>query len=84
VVEEVWNMVIGLVVDIEWMEFVVVAGMVVVEKDNIVVQMEKIFVDMDDIIVEDYREVGFHNWVLINPIDEIGFGPAEETMPAKA
>jgi hypothetical protein len=46
VVEEVWNMVFGLVVDIAWMESIVFVGKVVVEKDKIVVEMENIVVDM--------------------------------------
>jgi hypothetical protein len=86
VVEEVWNMVVGLIVDIEWMGLVVVADMVVVEKENIVVDMvvENMMVDMVDMTVEDYREAGFHKWVLANPVDGVGFGPTEETMPTKA
>lgn len=34
-----------------------------------------------DIVVEDYREFGFHEYILANPINMISFGLDEEAMP---
>jgi len=79
-------MVVGLILDIEWIEFVVAMDMVAIETYKIVVEREKVVVDMavENIIVEVYREVSFHKWVLANPVYGVGFGHDEKTMPAKS
>ena len=68
--------------DIEWVEFVVFAGMVDVEMDKIVVQMENI-VDMVDMMFEYYREVGFHKRIISNLGEKFVFEPTKEAMLAK-
>jgi len=73
-------MVVELAMDIEWVEFVA-TGMVGVEKYNIVVE-NKIF-DMDDMMFWDWKNAGLCKRILANLVENVGFEPAEEAIPAK-